>query len=67
MKLITREPLTYDGRSYGVGDVFDVADDAIAESILACGRASRAPEAAPEPEPTPPTPHAPPANHRKHK
>jgi hypothetical protein len=61
MKLVTVAPLTYDGKTYHEGDEFEVDDEAMADTIVAGGRAVRAPEAAP---PAAPPKHP---NHGTHK
>ena len=59
MKLMTRRPHTYDGKSYEEGDVYDVADPLIAETIIANGMAAPAPAPeAPPAHPKPPAKHA---------
>lgn len=69
MKIKTLVPHTYDGKSYLEGDEYEVADETIAETIVANGMGAAvvaAPAAAPPPvDNTPPTP----SNHhtRKHK
>lgn len=56
MRLKTIVPHTYDGRSYQVGDEYDVADPTIAETIVANGMAGAVLETAPSPPPSPPPP-----------
>jgi hypothetical protein len=79
MRLITTVRHTYDGRTYDVGDTYEVADAVVADTIIGNGMAREAtagvgvapdptpgpPGPAPSPSPSPPPPPlpAPPVHH----
>jgi hypothetical protein len=70
MTLVVLVRHTYDGRTYDVGDTYEVADDltldgspvTVAETIIGNGMARRDDRGRPAPPPAPPPP---PVKHRK--